>query len=58
MEVRITKKAIIIWCDGNGWYGRNRDRGIPRKLLIKSARNLDQVDKEERELLKKKQHLN
>lgn len=34
MEVRTTKKAIIIWCDGNRWYGRNRDRGIPRKLLI------------------------
>ena len=55
MEVRITKKAIIIWCDGNRWYGRNRDRGIPRKFLIKRARNLDQGEQGGEGTLKKEE---
>lgn len=57
MEGRITKKVIIIWCNGNRWYGRNRARGIRRKLMIKRARNPDQADKAVMELLQKKKHL-
>lgn len=32
MEVRITKKAIIMQCGRNRWCSRNRDRRIYRKL--------------------------